>query len=221
MKYIASLIGVILLVAVAGCSSTVPLVASIPPTFSLPTLIPATPLPKTPTPTFTIVPSPTVAPTQTPRPIATISTPQVAVSTIAPTPTLSPTPAPSPTPAIPPGLYVTSLRIDPDPPLRGPDLRFIPTFSNSLGKPQNYRWVVYIYRADSLNRSFGETTRTDTPIEVGILEIPSFGSWKLPLGGPCEFFIAQVGWFNNENKVVMFTTPTGQVFQKGFTICPP
>jgi hypothetical protein len=116
---------------------------------------------------------------------------------------------------------VTNLRIDPDPPLRGPDLKFIPTFANTAEQTQNFRWTVYIFRADTPNRSIGETARTDTPIPSGTVEVPSLGAWKLPLGGPCDYFFAQVGWLNNENKVVFFTTPSKQIFQKGFTVCPP
>ncbi|MBI5033147.1 MAG: hypothetical protein HZB51_21720 [Chloroflexi bacterium] len=225
MKHIPSLIGLALVVVAVGCSATTPLIASTPPTFSLPTLIPPTPIPSTPTPIPTAIPTPTFAPTVTPTRIATIPTTQAVAPTIAPiippTPTLIPTPQPSPTPAIPPGLYVTSLRIDPDPPLRGADLRFNPIFSNTLGKPQNYRWIVYVFRIDTPNRSYGETTRTNTSIEVGTNELPSSGFWKLPLGGPCESFIVRVAWFNEENKAMMFTTPSGQVFEKGFTVCPP
>lgn len=89
-----------------------------------------------------------------------------------------------------------------------------------MDREQNYRWVVYIFKADT-QKVIGETTRTDLSIPVGTFERQSNGYWKLPLGGPCDWFYAQVGWLNADNKVTWFTTPSGAVFQKGFTVCPP
>jgi hypothetical protein len=111
------------------------------------------------------------------------------------------------------------LRIDP-PPVRGPELKFYPTFLNTLEGEQNYRWAVYIFRADTQRRT-GETTRTDTSVSTGTFELESVGSWKLPLGGPCDYFYAQVGWAGADNQVTWFTVPNGPVFQKGFAACPP
>ncbi len=85
---------------------------------------------------------------------------------------------------------------------------------------QNALWSVVVFRADT-QRQIGETTRTDSGIPVGSGEQLSNGSWKLPLGGPCDYFYAQVGWINFENKLVWFTLPSGAVFQTGFTLCPP
>ncbi len=221
----------------AGC---VPSSTPVVPThsaFLLPTLIPPTRIPATPTtpPSPTSTPSPlpltpTVTSTPSPSPLPNVRTPSGAPLTAAPatatttatataTQTTIPTPATPPTPAIPPGLYVTDLRIDP-PPLRGPDLSFYPTFLNSLGGEQNYHWSVYIFKADTQKR-IGDTALNKEPIPAGSIEQRSNGSWKWPLGGPCEFFYAQVGWMNDENKIVWFTAPNGSIFQKGFTACPP
>lgn len=209
-----------------ACSGAIP----VPPTHapvSLPTLNPPTPLPPTRTPIPSATPT-RVPPTPTPLPITptpivqgpTVQvSPTVALPKSTPTPAATATRAASPTLAIAPGLYATGLRIDPLP-VRGSDLKFYVTFLNSMEQEQNHRWTVYIFRADN-QKGIGETTRTDTPIPVGTVEMLSFGSWKLPLGGPCDYFYAQVGWSNAENKAVWFTTPTGSVFQKGFTVCPP
>ncbi len=196
-----------------------------PAPLSLPTLIPPTKIPATPTATPTPVPpTPTTLPTATATVARTqgasvASSPTIAMPTLTATPAASPTPPPSPTPAIPRGLYVTDLRIEPAP-ARGLDLKFYATFLNSMEREQNYRWAVYIFRADN-QRGIGETTRTDTAVPVGTGEQLSIGSWKLPLGGPCDYFYAQVGWLNVDSKIVWFTTPSGSVFQKGFTVCPP
>jgi hypothetical protein len=104
--------------------------------------------------------------------------------------------------------------------VRGPDLRFYARFINSTGAEQNNRWLVYVFKADT-QRQVGETSRTAAPIPAGTAEQPSDGAWRLALGGPCDYFYAQVGWINAENKVVWFTTPNGTTFQKSFTVCPP
>jgi hypothetical protein len=116
-------------------------------------------------------------------------------------------------------VYVTDLRIDPLP-ARGSELKFYPTFLNTLDREQNFRWAVYIFRADN-QRRMGETTRTDMAVPTGASELESVGSWKLPLGGPCEYYYAQVGWAGADNQIAWFTAPNSPVFQKGFTLCPP
>jgi hypothetical protein len=130
-------------------------------------------------------------------------------------------PLPTPTPAFPPGLYVSNLRIEPNPPVRGTDLNFFVTFSNTAGSVYNPKWLVYIYRADTPNRSYSETTALQSAISAGTIEIKSLGSWKLGLGGPCDYFFARVGFLDINNRPVMYTQPDGTVFEKGFTVCPP
>ncbi len=237
----AALLFAVLAGAVFGCSPAAP--PSPPPhaAFSLPTLIPPPRIPDTPTAVPTTAPSAT--PTSTSLPTATTVEPTqasrsqvsltVAAPTISPTPAASPTAtrsstpravasptaSPSPTAAVAPGLYVSDLRMDPLP-VRGQELSFFVTFLNSMGSEQNYRWGIYIFSADT-QRQISETARTNAPIPAGRTEQQSNGSWRLALGGPCDYFYAQVGWINSENKVIWFTTPGGSLFQKAFTVCPP
>ncbi len=191
-----------------------------------------TPLPPSPTP----LPSPTALPTLAPTAVPTV--------TLAPTPTLLPTVPPPGTPtragnvptatrvptraaiatATPAqaGLFVTNLRIAPEPPVRGVDLEFYPTFLNNTGTVQNKRWVVYLYRTDTPNRSTGETPRTNTGIPPSTSEQKTTVGWKLGGGGPCEYFFARVAYIDEqENKPVFFTQPNGKVFERPLTICPP
>ncbi len=160
-----------------------------------------------PTPTETPVPPTPVPPT--PVPPTLTSTP------VPPTPTITPTAAPT----IPPGLYVTELRTDPNPALRGPDISFYAKFLNATGAQQNYRWTVYLYRPDNLSRVTGETTRTESGITVGNSEFKSQGTWKIPVGGPCEDFVARVVFFDQNNQPVPFMKPDGQMFQKELRVC--
>lgn len=223
-KIVFAITPILVVLGTVACSPSVTAPAPTPPPFALPTLIPPTPTQPTATPmprtTPTAVP-PTATTVPTPSPIYTVTaTTQAAFSPTPVPPTTTPTRAPSPTATIQAGLYVADLRIDP-PPVRGLDLRFLATFINSADREQNYRWEVFIYKADTPNRTFGETARTDSVIPTGTGEQPSSGSWKLPLGGPCDYFFAQVGWLNSDNKIIYFTSPSGQIFQKSFTVCPP
>lgn len=178
-------------------------------------------------PTATVIPPTfTVAPTL-PPPTATTT-----VVVIQPTSAVSETPAtatptalatllPTPPPAFPPGLYVSNLRIEPSPPVRGADLNFYVTFLNTAGSVYNPRWLVYIFRADTPNRSYSETTVLQSSIPAGTNEVKSLGSWKLGLGGPCDYFFARVGFLDINNRPVMYTQSDGTIFEKGFTVCPP
>lgn len=112
------------------------------------------------------------------------------------------------------------MRVEPNP-VRGQPLTFYPTFFNNTGSPQNIKWVVYIYRSDTPNRRIAETTALYLTIPPGTFEQKGLGTWKLDLGGPCDYFYAEVAFFDANNRGVSFTTPDGTVYQKGLTLCPP
>ena len=139
-----------------------------------------------------------------------------------PTPPAPLPPTLTPTAAVQPGLYVTNLRIAPNPPVRGVDLVFYVTFLNSGNSDFNPRWLVYIYKADNPNHSLSETTALQSSIPPGTNEIRSDGSWKLGAGTPpCDYFFARVASLESNRRAVAFTQPDGAIFEKGFTICPP
>ncbi len=161
--------------------------------------------------------TPAAVPSDTPAASATTAlSPSVAPTT--PIPTSTPAP---PTPVIPAGLYITSLDIVPDPPTRGANLLFYATFANTTGIVQNFRWIVYLYRSDNPLTSFGETTVTMSSLPLGAQTEQSLGFWKLPLGGPCENFVARVAWLDQNNQSTPFLRPDGQVFEKPITVCAP
>ncbi|GEM_PF-4277856 len=132
-----------------------------------------------------------------------------------------PKPAPTGAGGPPPGLFVTNLRIDPDPPIRGADLQFTASFLNTATGDQNLRWSVLLYRAANPANSFGETAAAMTTFPPGTREVRALGNWGIPLGGPCEYMFARVTWLNQDNVEVPFTAPDGKVFEKGFTVCAP
>jgi hypothetical protein len=118
-------------------------------------------------------------------------------------------------------LYVTYLNTHPDPPVRGAELEFHAGLANNTSGPQDFRWIVYIYRPDNLAKSYGETTVTPTNLPVGAHEVIGLGYWKLPLGGPCEDFIARVALLDQNNRAAQFREPNGEFFEEKLTVCPP
>ncbi|MGB8648230.1 MAG: hypothetical protein WCF84_23535 [Anaerolineae bacterium] len=202
---------------IPAAPTAAPTATAIPPT----TAATATPtVPPTQPNTPTTAPTPTTgagSPTRAPAtPAPSTNTPTQAPPTLAP---IVPTATPPPSPTVVAGMFVTSLRIAPDPPLRGQNLSFFATIQNDT--QQDIRWVVYIYRADTPNKPTGQTAIGANTIPIGAAEQQALGTWKLQLGGPCDYFFARVAWINFENKPIWFTTPDGKVFEKGFTICPP
>jgi hypothetical protein len=123
-----------------------------------------------------------------------------------------------PTPG--PGLYVTNLRLSPAQPAFNQNIGFYATFSNTTSVVQNFLWKVYIFRADTPTRSNQETTALQTGFAVGSGEYQSLGTFNLgPTGYQCEYFYAQVGWLDSNNKLTFFPTTDGTAYKKGFSIC--
>ncbi len=123
-----------------------------------------------------------------------------------------------PTPG--PGLFVTNLRLSPAQPAFNQNISFFGTFSNTTSSVMNFLWKVYIFRADTPTHSNQETTALQTGFAVGSAEYQSLGTFNLgPTGFQCEYFYAQVGWLDTNNKINYFTDPTGVTYQKGFSIC--
>ncbi len=177
--------------------------------------------------TVSIFPSPTfrslIPATSTPRPLLIQTPTPIATSTgtaIATAP-MTNTPVPfTPTPTVPPGVYVTGLRLEPPSPQRRADVGFYPTFFNTTGAEQSYRWLVYIYPAGDLRRSFGETAKSNAPFPVGVGEQRANGTWKLTGGGECEYFVARVAWISQDNQPITFSKPDGQIYELPFSVCP-
>ncbi len=137
-------------------------------------------------------------------------------------PTVSNLPQPTPVPptlAAPPGLYVTGVRLEPGP-QRGVDIGFYPMFLNTTGGTQTYRVKVYLYRAENMRNSYGETSTGSITIPVGSTEQKGAGSWKLGGGGGCEDFVARVGWIDDQNRITYFNAPAGGTFESRFSVCP-
>ncbi|MBI4786724.1 MAG: hypothetical protein HY782_06740 [Chloroflexi bacterium] len=154
----------------------------------------ATAVPATATATFTLA-APTAAP--------------LATATIVVTPTA----------VIPPGVYVTGLRVEPVVPVRRQDVTFFPTFLNTSGATVNYRWLVYIFKLEVQKNSLGETPSIVAGIPVGQGEQIPGGGWRLTGGGGCEEFVARVAWLDSAKKPTFFNKPDGSLFESKFSVC--
>jgi tetratricopeptide (TPR) repeat protein len=120
----------------------------------------------------------------------------------------------TPTPAIPPGLYVTGIRMDPPSPGPGQVVSFYATFLNTNNSTVNLRWLVYIHKADAPN-SFGETASIVASFPPGTGEQKASGTWTTS----CARFIARAKWLDDNKKATIFQKPDGQPFELPFSIC--
>jgi hypothetical protein len=145
---------------------------------------------------------------------------QICDASLIPTPAPV-TPAPTSVPPTPgPGLFVSALGLSPAQPAFNQDITFNATFLNNSSTVQTFNWKVYIYRADTPDRSNNETTALLTSFPVGTGQYTSLGSFHYgPTGYTCEYFFARVGWLDANNQINFLLAPDGTVFQKGFTIC--
>ena len=197
-------------IAVATASST-PVVVVILPTDTPQPVDTEVPIPPTDTA------APTVAPTVAPIPSITPSD-----TSVPDTPTLSPKP-PSPrprpsattTPALPPGVYVTSLRVDPSPPNKSQPMTFFATFQNGTGAPQSYVYRVEIFRPDSLPPSLGVTSSVNVSVPVGV-SVQQSGLYNV---NACIPLRARVIWEGDHKKRNPFVKPDGSDFWFDFIVC--
>ncbi|MBI5032940.1 MAG: hypothetical protein HZB51_20660 [Chloroflexi bacterium] len=218
---VLALTALVLIVGLAAC-------ASAPTPTPVPTAVPPTAVPASPTrpaPTATTVP-PTTAPTAVPPTTApTAVPPTTAPTAVPPTPTrVPPTAVPTSTPVpptpIPAGLYVSSLKIQPEQAAYNQNVTFAPTILNATNGPLDIKWTVYIFKADEPTKSNNETSAQLTTFPVGSKEFTSAGSFRYGgTGRTCEYFFARVGYFDPDNKIVYFKSPDGKVYEKGFQVC--
>lgn len=131
--------------------------------------------------------------------------------------------APSSTTAavpVPAGLFVGNVRLEPDQPKHNDVITFFVTFLNTTGAVQNYRWRVYIYKADTPSRTSSETTFLSSAITTGTTEDQSLGTFRYGASGnQCDYFFARVGWPDDQNNIHFFPAPNGQTAEKGFSVC--
>ncbi len=122
----------------------------------------------------------------------------------------------------PPGIFITGLRFDPPKPLRNQDIHFVVTFLNTTGQPQQVRWDVFVYRANDLQKRFGQSLPIGRGDEIppGTHELRSFGSYKLFGGGGCEQVVFAVARMEEGQAEANINQPDGTPFLESTTLCP-
>ncbi|MCL4394956.1 MAG: hypothetical protein M1482_09180 [Chloroflexi bacterium] len=224
------------IIAITGCTAAPAPTLAAQPSSTIPPIAPA-PTTAAPQPTAaaaqpTAGAQPTAAATQptaaaqpTAAPQPTNAAPTAAPAATGATEPTSATSVPTPTsgassPTAPPGLYVTSVRLDPEQPTHGQSISFYVSFLNTATSVQNVKWQVYIYRADNPTRRNNETTVVQTAFNPGPIELQAVGTFRYgSTGNACDFFFARVDQLDINNKGIDLTKPDGQVFEKGFSIC--
>lgn len=176
----------------------------------------------------------TVPTTEPPTAASTATTlPTLAPTALPPSPTLQPTrkpalvlptataaPVATSTPAAPPGVYVTNMRVDPTEPKNLQHLTFFPTFLNTTGSAQNYKWCAEFFQPDNFKKSFGITPCTNGTVPAGTSELATDPNWRIVSGGSCIAFLARVVYIDTSNARVPFLKPDGGDFWFSFQVCP-
>ncbi len=209
---------------VAGTPRTPTTVAVVAPTSSAPLLPTLPPPPPTNPPVVvpTVATTPTVAITATVAATSTVAISGTASTPAAPRATATKKPAPTvagPTatkvPNVPPGVYVTGLRLNPAKVDPGTAVTFAVTFLNTTNNLGPTPWLVKIFRCEAactadelkVNRSVGETPRTSANIIGGTTEL-SVGMWTFT-GGGCNYVASPYYIDPSTGQVLPFPTTSG------------
>jgi hypothetical protein len=131
---------------------------------------------------------------------------------------VTPTLAASATAVIPPGVYVTNLRVDPASPRSGDQITFYPTFLNTKDQVQEYTICVEIFRGQDVSKSVGISTCTTEKIGPGTSEFPSTG-WNVREGA-CTQYLARAISEDQAKARTPFLQPDGNIHYLNFTVCP-
>ncbi len=146
------------------------------------------------------------------QPTATLPPPTAIV------PQATPTPAATATPNLPPGVYVTNLRVDPKEPRSGDEITFFGTFVNTVGQVQQYSWCAEIFRPDNVARSVGITTCRTADVPPGTTELATTG-WNVREGA-CTQYLARAISEDQAKARTPFLQPNNEPFWLNFTVCP-
>ncbi len=119
----------------------------------------------------------------------------------------------------PPGLYVSSVQVDPPEPKDRQTPTFKVTFLNTFEQPINVRWFVKIYEPEG-KQSFGETAKLDSSVPVGTTTIDAVANWRAVGGNPCRQFIARIFSETADKTVLEFPKPGGDSVHLYFSVCP-
>ncbi len=165
-----------------------------------------------------IAPSATPVPTNEP-PTAIVAVVTLPTNTHLPPTRIVPTPTPaaSATPNVPPGVYVTNLRVNPPAPRSGDQITFYTTLLNTQGETR-YNHCVEIFRGQDVSKSVGISSCGPISVPLGTNEFPSSG-WNVREGS-CTQYLARAISEDAAKARTPFLQPDGQIYYLNFTVCP-
>ncbi len=130
----------------------------------------------------------------------------------------TPTTAASPTLNVPPGVYVTRLRVEPAAPRSGDEITFSATILNTIGSTQEYDYCVELFKPENVGRSVGITTCRQQKIEPGESVITATG-WNVREGA-CTQYLARPIWQDGAKARTAFLSTDGNIPWLPFDVCP-
>lgn len=135
-----------------------------------------------------------------------------------PTPRIVPA---TPTITAPPGVYATSIRVEPMAPKRGEFVTFFVTFFNNTSSARAYQWRIRIFEPDK-RHSLGDTTPIKSDIRPGTSELASADNWRVIGPGGCLQLFARAFWIDPDTKQeTEFVKPDQSGGPAaGFEVCP-
>jgi hypothetical protein len=164
--------------------------------------------------------APTVAPTATPIPLptATMTAAPVPTATATRRPTTVP-PRATATPVVPPGVYVTAIKVDPSAAKSNQTPQFTVTFLNTTAQTQRFTWYIKIFSSEQPN-SFGETTKISNDIPANTSRLPAIANWRTQTYFGCLSFTARAFWVDPNGDAVEFLKPDGSNLGAPLSVCP-
>lgn len=197
---------VVLVILIGGLASS-----ACRPTFQVPPASITTPTIPLLTPIGTLATPALPAPTETATPTET--------TTLTPTATTTVRRSATPTLGIPPGVYATAIKVEPQSAKSNEKPQFTVTFLNTTGQSQKYRWFIKIFSPEQIP-SFGETPKVENDIPPGTSQLKALSEWRTQTFFSCLSFTARVFWVNAENQVIEFLKPDRSSPGTEFSVCP-
>jgi hypothetical protein len=158
-------------------------------------------------------------PTITPTPGLTETAAPTETAALAPTSTTTIRRIATPTLGIPPGVYVSAIKIDPPSAKSNQVPQITVTFVNTTGQVKRYRWFIKIFAPDQ-TPSFGETPKVESDIAPATSQLKALSEWRTQTFFNCLSFTARAFWVDADNQVIEFLKPDRSSPGTGFSVCP-
>lgn len=115
------------------------------------------------------------------------------------------------------GVFVTSIRIEPEIPHNKEQVTFFATFNNTTSSNQNARWCAEVFRPGE-TRSFGISKCASDTIPRGV-SVRSTSGWNIAGIRQCVPVRARIVALEGDVRTP-YRMPNGQIFWLDLTACP-